>query len=671
MATIVTRAGKGSALTHAEGDANFTNLNTDKLENVSEDTTPTLGGELDANSNKIVNVTDPTADQDAATKLYVDSTVAGAAVTSSTATLLEVRNTTGTAIAKGVPVYISGHSGSKILVAPADANDAAKMPAIGLMNATLSDNSDGEVISFGLIVGIDLSTFSIGDTLFVDTTPGGATFGGLTNTAPTGETSAIQNIGKVARNVSNGEFVVSGPGRSNATPNLDEDQFFLGNASNQSVAVDFSDAVEALSINNVLEDTSPQAGGDFDLNGNLLTDASGKVTIDGTNGVEVSETESGGTPTGNAVISSETDTNLFLVGDGGDFTSTGSGYIQLTTAGFANINKVGSGKVAINGYNMPDAIGTAGQVLTVDTQANTTAFLDLDIGDLIALDDLSVTTGAAAGAGQLAYNNTTGVFTFNPADLGTYIELNDLSVTTAAAGVAALSYNNATGVFTFTPEDTSDLAALDDFSVSTGAPSGAGALSYNNVTGQFTFNPVDASGFMEELVDDTAPQLGGDLDVNDNIITSSIGDVSIEATGSNNVAIDTANGDINLATNSGYGVTLSQLKSYEELVRTNNSTTGSITLDHLAAPIDYIVQTGNITITGLNSPVQGASVTLILNNSGGSYTLSFAETNSTFYGLDGLDPTLTGFDMISILCIDDTVDGEVYIVTHAGDFASI
>ena len=32
MATIVTRAGKGSALSFVEGDANFTNLNNDKLE---------------------------------------------------------------------------------------------------------------------------------------------------------------------------------------------------------------------------------------------------------------------------------------------------------------------------------------------------------------------------------------------------------------------------------------------------------------------------------------------------------------------------------------------------------------------------------------------------------------------------------------------------------------
>jgi hypothetical protein len=53
MATIVTRAGKGSALTFTEGDANFTNLNTDKIENVVEDLTPQLGGNLDVQGNTI------------------------------------------------------------------------------------------------------------------------------------------------------------------------------------------------------------------------------------------------------------------------------------------------------------------------------------------------------------------------------------------------------------------------------------------------------------------------------------------------------------------------------------------------------------------------------------------------------------------------------------------
>jgi hypothetical protein len=38
-----------------EGDANFTNLNTDKLQNLSEDTTPQLGGNLDVNTHSIVS----------------------------------------------------------------------------------------------------------------------------------------------------------------------------------------------------------------------------------------------------------------------------------------------------------------------------------------------------------------------------------------------------------------------------------------------------------------------------------------------------------------------------------------------------------------------------------------------------------------------------------------
>lgn len=43
MATLTTRAGKGSPLTHAEVDANFTNLNTDKLETSA---VSTFGGTL-------------------------------------------------------------------------------------------------------------------------------------------------------------------------------------------------------------------------------------------------------------------------------------------------------------------------------------------------------------------------------------------------------------------------------------------------------------------------------------------------------------------------------------------------------------------------------------------------------------------------------------------------
>tara|TARA_R110000737_G_scaffold351055_1_gene392038 strand:- start:68 stop:1633 length:1566 start_codon:yes stop_codon:yes gene_type:complete len=57
LSTIVTRSGKGSALTHTEMDANVTNLNTDKLQNIVEDLSPQLGANLDVNTNNIVSTT--------------------------------------------------------------------------------------------------------------------------------------------------------------------------------------------------------------------------------------------------------------------------------------------------------------------------------------------------------------------------------------------------------------------------------------------------------------------------------------------------------------------------------------------------------------------------------------------------------------------------------------
>jgi hypothetical protein len=71
MSTIVTRAGKGSALTWTEGDANITNLNNDKLENIVADTTPQLGGDLDVNNFKITSTNGNDITIDSGNKLYI------------------------------------------------------------------------------------------------------------------------------------------------------------------------------------------------------------------------------------------------------------------------------------------------------------------------------------------------------------------------------------------------------------------------------------------------------------------------------------------------------------------------------------------------------------------------------------------------------------------------
>lgn len=57
MSTIVTRAGKGSPLTHNEVDANFTNLNTDKLQSGSTAASLTITSAT-INGGTITGITD-------------------------------------------------------------------------------------------------------------------------------------------------------------------------------------------------------------------------------------------------------------------------------------------------------------------------------------------------------------------------------------------------------------------------------------------------------------------------------------------------------------------------------------------------------------------------------------------------------------------------------------
>ena len=150
----------------------------------------------------------------------------------------KAKNDHGSQITKGQVVYIKGLAGDGTTptVALADADDSAKMPAFGLAFNTANDQAEVQIVSFGNLGGLNTSTFAVGDTLYVDTTAGG-----LTKTKPTGETAQLQNIGRVIRsNNGAGVIMVGGAGRSAATPNLDQDKVFLGNASNQSVSTSLS-----------------------------------------------------------------------------------------------------------------------------------------------------------------------------------------------------------------------------------------------------------------------------------------------------------------------------------------------------------------------------------------------------------------------------------------------
>lgn len=112
MSTIVTRAGKGAPLTHTEVDANFTNLNTDKLEvgaafNAAVAATPAVT----ANTAKVTNATH-TGDVTGATAL----TIANDAVTNAKAANMATGTIKGRATAgTGDPEDLTGTQATTLL----------------------------------------------------------------------------------------------------------------------------------------------------------------------------------------------------------------------------------------------------------------------------------------------------------------------------------------------------------------------------------------------------------------------------------------------------------------------------------------------------------------------------------------------------------------------------
>ena len=231
------------------------------LANVVEDITPQLGGSLDVNGNSIVSVSDGdiAITPDGAGQIVLDGlnwpisdgTDRQVLVTDGSGELtfddippvqVAATNNTGSSIAAGTPVYQTGVSGQNITIAPADASSASTMPAIGVTKGTISaSGGTGVVVVSGFLKGINTSAYTAGDTLFV------ANGGGFTTSLSnlTGEGNLIENLGKVVKSdASAGSILVTGAGRANATPNLNQGKIFIGNSSNQAVAGSFGTGID-------------------------------------------------------------------------------------------------------------------------------------------------------------------------------------------------------------------------------------------------------------------------------------------------------------------------------------------------------------------------------------------------------------------------------------------
>lgn len=143
------------------------------------------------------------------------------------AVTIDVYNNTASTLNKGDAVYLTGgNNGDNPHVDHCDNTDATKMPAIGIIRENIDAGQIGQVVSSG-VMNDSSHGYTLGADLYINSA------GGLTTTIPTGESELIQKIGKV---VSANHIIVQGAFRTNATPNLNDGNVFIGNASNQAVS---------------------------------------------------------------------------------------------------------------------------------------------------------------------------------------------------------------------------------------------------------------------------------------------------------------------------------------------------------------------------------------------------------------------------------------------------
>jgi hypothetical protein len=188
----------------------------------------------------------------------------------------------GEALEKGDPVYVSGSHGSGSTLIPivskADASNAAKMPAIGIMDAAVANNANGHMVIVGTITELDTTGLTVNAELYV------AAGGGMTATPPTARAQPVARVERV--NANNGAVIVkvNGLSASDATGNTLVRRTSGGGASFAGIALS--------GLNTNSGSYSQVGGANFNVatttTANLTATGSGIVTVSGEGGTTIS-----------------------------------------------------------------------------------------------------------------------------------------------------------------------------------------------------------------------------------------------------------------------------------------------------------------------------------------------------------------------------------------------
>ena len=669
MSTLTLRLTKGSALTYQEADDNFTNLNNDKLQNVVEDTTPQLGGNLDVNTRSIVSTSNGniTLAPNGTGKVVIsgDLQVDGTTTTINSTTLdvddiniTVAKGAVNAAAANGAGLTVEGPTtAATLLYASADDswNLNKKTAAIELQIDNI--NVNGNTISSTNTNGtITLTPNGTGDLVLdgLKWPQADGTANYVLKTDGAGQLSWVAQSGG-----SFTSFTVAGDTGTSQTINDANTLTISGGTNLNSVA----SATDTITINLDSSVSGLTSVGSTAFSGTNF-DASGSSGghLRNSSGVDQLDWGAGGSSNLSLLVA----TNINPANANVSIAPTGTGSLTINPATAGTMNNV-----AIGGTTAAAGTFTAVNTTTITgTGTNANITITPDGTGSIVLDGLNWPTADGSanqvlktnGTGQLSFvtisSGITDVVNDTTPQLGGDLDVNGFDITDTGA-TALLITSNTDKNLGLRSQGTGDVILL---------PLGSGKVTIDglnwptadgtnnqvlttNGTGQLSFTTISGSG-ITDVVQDTTPQLGGNLDVQSFSITSSVGAITLSPSGNNDVILDTEG----LAIGDGTGVPsiYSNNATYEGIVlKTHSTYLGAVTLNggnngdikvtpHGTGKI--LLESNNLVIGDVN-----ADVTLTTSGTGDLILSTGNDTNTgkitIFDGVNGnitLTPNGTG-----------------------------
>ena len=452
----------------------------DGMQNIVEDTTPQLGGDLDMNNNSI------------------SSGVLGVKNTGSQSELrLYCESSNAHYVAVKAPPHAEFSGNHSFQLPPDGGTDGFVLKTDGSGNTSWTSN--------GLQNLVEDTTPQLGGNLDVNGKKITSTSNGDIDIEPNGTGDVLLGNFKFDADQS------VGVGQDNHVLTYDN--------STQKISLEAPSGVGGLS--NIVEDTSPQLGGSLDVNGNKITSTS--------NGdIDIEPNGTGDVLLGNFKFDADQS-----VGSGQD--NHVLTYDNSTQKISLEAPSGGGGSGAVLSYCGAGSVDLQTAERFIPMTGGTFADFSSQNDPMKAVIPLAATLGTVCvrvGAGSVdavikVYKGTSPIFTSAST---TWSSAGDIQIFTVNSG----SY-----------------AAGDTFSVSIDQST---SVDMNYVVASVTFNlaAAPAGTAISNVVEDTTPQLGGDLDVNGHeIISGSNGDIELNPHGTGDVKLGNFTFDVDQTVGAG------------------------------------------------------------------------------------------------------------------------